>query len=234
MSFVLGDADHAERLVADPQRHEKPRQDRQRAGVGAGRLVMTVGPARRRHRAASSASSGGQAAVSSRSSSCASSTTTGRPRLAWISLAAPSATASRVGKPGQPAGEFVEPAHGPHAAGRNLRLLAHPAGQGRGDDRDDQKDHQREQFVRLGDREGVERLDEEEIVDEERQHRRIDRRPDAETDGGEQHRHAGRPSRDWGSASASSALRRCRARPPPRASHTEKAAAPAQMLGRRS
>ena len=49
-SFVLGDADHAERLVADAQRHEEPRDDRQGAGVGAGRLVVAVGPARRRHR----------------------------------------------------------------------------------------------------------------------------------------------------------------------------------------
>ena len=46
---LLGNADHAERLVADPQRHEIPWDDRQGAGVGAGRLVMAVGPARRRH-----------------------------------------------------------------------------------------------------------------------------------------------------------------------------------------
>ena len=47
--FLLGNADDAERLRADPQRHEIPRDDRQRAGVGAGRLVMAVGPARRGH-----------------------------------------------------------------------------------------------------------------------------------------------------------------------------------------
>ena len=49
--------------------------------------------------AASSASSGGQAAIKSRSPSCSSSTTTARPRLAWISLAAPSATASNDARP---------------------------------------------------------------------------------------------------------------------------------------
>jgi hypothetical protein len=66
-------------------------------------------------------------------------------------------------KPGQAPGEFEQPPRRPHPAGRDGRLLAHPAGERRGDDRHDQKDHQREKFVRLGNREGVDRRNEEEI-----------------------------------------------------------------------
>ena len=188
-AFALGDADHAERLVADAQRHEIPRNDRQRAGVGAGRLDMAIGPARGGH-------GGGVERVLRRPGRrqapdrrlARSSTTTGRPRLAWISLAAPSATRVLRRQSRQAAGEFIEPPHRPHAAGRDARLLAHASRHRRSDHRDDQEDDQREQLVRLGDGEGVERRDEEEIVDGKRQDRRVDRRPDAEAHGGEQHR----------------------------------------------
>ena len=91
-------------------------------------------------------------------------------------------------KPGQAAREFIEPPHRPHAAGRNFGLLAHAAGQRRGDDGHHQKNHQRQQFVRFGNGEGVNRLDEEKIVGQERKHRGIDRRPDAEAHGGQQNR----------------------------------------------
>ena len=50
------------------------------------------------------------------------------------------------------------------------------------------KTNQRQQLMRLGDGEGVERLDEEEIEREERQQGSIERWPDAEYDGREKHR----------------------------------------------
>ena len=222
--LVLCHADHAERLVADPQRHEIPRNDRQRPGVGAGRLGMAVGPARRRH-------GGGVERVFR------------RPRRGQIEIVvvrqqhhhraaeagvnfAGGAFGHGIerGKPGQAAGEFIEPPHRPHAAGGNLGLLAHAAGQRRGDDRDDQKDHQRQQFVRLGDGEGVDRLDEEEIVGQERQHRGVDRRPDAEAHGGQQHRHQEDHRQVRDRRQLGQQLRRCQAPRRPRASRTGTAA----------
>ena len=41
----------------------------------------------------------------------------------------------------QPPRELVQPAHRAHAARRDLRLLAHAAGQRRADHGDDQKNH---------------------------------------------------------------------------------------------
>ena len=121
--LVLGDADDTEGLVADAQRHEEPRDDRQGRGVGARRLVVRYRPsARPSWRRDRAASSGGHAAVSSRSSSRASITTAARPRLAWISLAAPSATASSAASAGKPAREFVEPPHRAHPARRDPGL----------------------------------------------------------------------------------------------------------------
>src|SRR5215208_4734669 len=68
------------------------------------------------------------------------------------------------------------------------RLVPGTAGDRRGEDRNREQDEKRQPFMRLGDREGVQRLDEEEIVGEERQSRGEKRRPQAEARGGKQHR----------------------------------------------
>ena len=187
-------------FVADAQRHEVPWDDRQgcrcRRPPARHGCKPSAPPSWRRHRAHPPAARPPSAPDRRPASS---STTTGRPRLAWISLAAPSATSSSVARP-ESAREFVEPPHGAHAAGRNTRLLAHAAGQRRGDDRDDQEDHQRQQLVWFGDGEGVERLDEEEIVDEKRQHRG-DRSPArCRSSRPSQAPPAGTPSTGWASA----------------------------------
>ena len=89
----------------------------------------------------------------------------------------------------EPAGELEETACGADAGGGGAGLLARPPGHRRRDHGDDEEDDEREQFVGLRDGEGVDRLDEEEIVGEERQAGREHRRPDAEQDGGRQDRH---------------------------------------------
>ena len=75
----------------------------------------------------------------------------------------------------------------PGALERGPRLVAGAAGDGRGEDGNREQDEQRQKLVRLGDREGVQRLDEEEVVGEERQSRGEKRRPEPEARGGEQH-----------------------------------------------
>ena len=98
-----------------------------------------------------------------------------------------SAMSSNAGDAGKPARELVEPPRCAHALDRDLRLIAHATRERRDDHGDGQEDHECQQLVRLGDREGVERLDEEEVVGEERQHRSVDRRPDAERHRREHH-----------------------------------------------
>ena len=93
------------------------------------------------------------------------------------------------GDAGEPARELVETARRPHAAHRHLRLIAHPSRQRRDDHCDGEEDGEGEQLVRFGDRERVERLDEKQVVGQKRQHRRINRRPDAERHGREHNRH---------------------------------------------
>ena len=88
----------------------------------------------------------------------------------------------------QSAGERVEVLDGPLPFGRHPRPLARLAGDGRGDHRDDQEPRQRDHFPRLGNRQRVARLDEEEIVGEKGQERREDGRPDAIPNGRNQHR----------------------------------------------
>ena len=170
------------------KRHEVPRDDRQGAGVGAGRLDVTVGPARRGHR-------GGVERIlrrpcrGQRQIIALRKHDDDRTSQAGVDFAG---GAFRHGierrKARQAPGEFIKPPHRAHAAGRDSRLLAHASGQRRTDNGNDEENHQRQQFIRLGDGEGVERLDKEEIVDEKRQHRGIDRRPDAEAHGGDQDR----------------------------------------------
>ena len=114
--FRLGYADHAQRLIADPQRHEVPRHDRQRAGVGASRLAMAEGPTRRRHRC-------GIERIFRRPS--------GDQRQIAVLLQQHHHGAAEAGvdfagrafghrierrQSRQAAGEFVEPPHRPHAA----------------------------------------------------------------------------------------------------------------------
>ena len=71
---------------------------------------------------------------------------------------------SRIGKLAR---ELVEPPRCAHALDGDLRLLANPAGERRGDHRDRQEDDEGQKFVGLGDGEGVERLDEKEVVGQE-------------------------------------------------------------------
>jgi len=68
---------------------------------------------------------------------------------------------------GQTPCKFVQSAHRTHAAPRNSCLFPHATGQCRTDDGDDQKNYQCQQFIRLGNRECIERRDEEKIIDEE-------------------------------------------------------------------
>src|SRR5829696_167572 len=70
---------------------------------------------------------------------------------------------------------------------RGPRLVAGAAGDRRGEDGNGEEHEQRQPFMRLGDREGVQRLDEEEVVGKERQSRGEKRRPKPEARGGEQH-----------------------------------------------
>ena len=66
------------------------------------------------------------------------------------------------------AGEFIETPHRPHAIGRDTRLVADASRQRRRYHGDDEEDDKRQKFVGLGDREGVKRLDEKEVVGKER------------------------------------------------------------------
>ena len=70
----------------------------------------------------------------------------------------------------------------------HLPLVANAPGQRSGEHGDGKKDEQREQFLRLRDRERVDRLDEEEIVGGERSKRGEDRRAGSKAHGAEQHR----------------------------------------------
>ena len=67
-------------------------------------------------------------------------------------------------------------------------LVAHASGERAGQHRDGEEDQEREQFLRLGDGEGVERRDEKEVVGDEGSERGDDRRPRAEAHAAEQHR----------------------------------------------
>ena len=69
-----------------------------------------------------------------------------------------------------------------------LPLVPDPPGQRSGEHRDGKEDEESEQFLRLRDREGVERRYEEEIVGGERSERGDDRGAGAKTHGAEQHR----------------------------------------------
>ena len=136
--------------------------------------------------AVSSSSSGGHAARSTSSPSWSSSTTR-RPPEAGIDLAGRRLGDVVEGRQGRElARELVEPTRRAHALHAEPRLLAHPACKRGGHDGNDQEDEKRQQLVRLGDGEGVERLDEEEVEGEEGQHGGVDRRPYPEQDGGEQ------------------------------------------------
>ena len=93
-----------------------------------------------------------------------------------------SSTSSRPSRARELAREIVERLRRLLLSAGPLGLLAHAAGEPAGEDCRGKEDHQREEFMRPGDREGVERLDEEEIVGEERQHRGDDRREPAADD----------------------------------------------------
>jgi hypothetical protein len=71
---------------------------------------------------------------------------------------------------------------------RGARLVAGAAGDRGGEHGHGEQHEQRQELVRLGDRESVQRLDEEEVVGQERQPGGQKRRPEPETRGGEQHR----------------------------------------------
>ena len=92
-------------------------------------------------------------------------------------------------QPGKLPGELIEPSHRSRALVGGTCLIANASGQSRCHDCNNQENDERKQFVRLGDLEGIERLDKEEIISEEREDRGIDGRPYAEADRGEQHRH---------------------------------------------
>ena len=69
------------------------------------------------------------------------------------------------------------------ALDRRDGAVALAAGQAADDDTDDEQEEQVQPLGRIADRERVERLDEEEVVDEERADRRRDGRPGAAQDG---------------------------------------------------
>ena len=69
-----------------------------------------------------------------------------------------------------------------------VRLIAHATSERASQDSDREEYHQREQFVRLGDRERIDRLDEEKIIREKRQQRRDDSRPQPQGHRAEQNR----------------------------------------------
>src|SRR5262249_58987568 len=133
----------------------RPGDDRQGAGVRAGRLAMAVGPARRGHggsieRVLRRPSSGESEVVVLRqqddhrtSEACMD--------LARRTLRDPVECREARKTPR----ELVEAPHGPHTICRDPRLLAYTAGQCRTDNGDNEENYEREQFVRLGDGESV-------------------------------------------------------------------------------
>ena len=91
-------------------------------------------------------------------------------------------------RPGKLAREFVKRLGNLSVLDHRLPLVPHAPGQRSGEHRDGEKDEEREQFLRLRDRERVDRLDEEEIVGDERSDRGHDRSAGAEAHAAEQHR----------------------------------------------
>ena len=155
--FLLGNADDPKSLRRRLQGNEVPWDDRQSACVRAGRLAMAVGPARRGH-------GGGVERILRRPGRrqreviVVRQQDDHRPSEACMDLARRAlGDAVERGEARKPPRELVEAPHGPHAVGRNPRLLAHAAGQSGADNRDDEKNDQRKQLVGLGNGEGIER-----------------------------------------------------------------------------
>jgi hypothetical protein len=73
-----------------------------------------------------------------------------------------------VGQAREFPGELVEPSHAACTFIRRAGLVPDASGQGRCHDRDDQEDDERKQLMRLRDLKGMERLNKEEIVRQER------------------------------------------------------------------
>ena len=188
-AFCQCNADDSDAAARSPQRHEEPGYARHSRGADPGRLVMRKRQLR-----------GGHAVRIER--------VLGRPGGAQHKLAVlfeqnrGCAAEHRLDLAGRSlryvvqarqsrklASELVEPPRAPHPLLGNPRLVPHPAGQRGGDHGDNEKHEQRQQLIRLGDRECVERLDEEEIVGQEGKHRGVDRRPHPEDHGREQHGH---------------------------------------------
>ena len=107
-----------------------------------------------------------------------------------------------AGRAGKLAGIVVERPHDRDVLEHAFALVAHAPGQRAGQHGDSEENQEREQFLRLRDREGVDRLDEKEIVGDEREERGDHRGPRAEADAAEQdggqedHRQVGQPEHD--------------------------------------
>ena len=138
------------------------------------------------------------------------------PNVACRCAAAAQRTSSALDAPGKLAREFVKRLGDLSVLDHRLPLVPYAPGQRSGEHRDGEKDEQREQFMRLRDCERVDRLDEEEIVGDERGERGHDRSAGAKADAAEQHRgeedhrQVGKPAKQ------PTALRRPRRRRRPR------------------
>ena len=90
---------------------------------------------------------------------------------------------------GDPAAEVVEVGRAPGGQAHGLDLRLEPRRQVADDHRDHEEEDDRQHVLAALDDEGVVRLGEEEVVGDEAQQARVDRRPQAEADRGEQNRH---------------------------------------------
>ena len=176
-----------DRPARGDERAELELDVRQRAGAPAGRLVLLLRPAGGGH--------GGRVELR-----------VGRPGGAQVELvalghqqhdpAAEHGMQMRRRRPQHVVGVrrarelariIVERPHDVGVLDHAFALVAHASRHRSGQDRYAQKDQQGEQFLRLGDGEGVEGLDEEEVEGDERQERGDHRRAGAEAHAGEQH-----------------------------------------------
>ena len=195
-------ADHAARGV---ERHVEPVAAGQRVGAGTRRLVVLPHPGGGRDlgRAELEVLRGGSRAGRAARRPAAGAR---RRRRTARRCGSPTTAAGRR-RPAlrRSAGEGVERRGARLALPRRLRLVARARRQVAGQHRDDQEDEQQDDVLRLGDGEREERLDEEEVVDEQAQHRRHDRRAEPAPHARRTARRSGTPSTRRAARTASAA-----------------------------
>ena len=185
---VAVDPDHADRAAAGPHRQEQALRARQRVGAAAGRPVVLPAPVRRgevglvQHVLRRIAGAHRDRAVLRQQQD--------DPDLEHrgdLVGRRPEQVVERADA-GQLAAEEVEVlGHLGPLAGRD-RLVAHPGGEVARDHGDEEEEEQGDDVVGIGDGEGVERRQEEEVEGQDAEQAGVERGPQAEGDGARQHR----------------------------------------------